>query len=142
MNKLEARVTAYLSGGGLFNPELANHDAVRDLIIDLRAALATASGCPCTVEGIEPCSYACSCANPVMSGGCGRCAKYGSLEQRQTAARRLVALATARKYEQERLAKIADQYPDTLESVGDAGSGKFKAVSKLAKIFRNLTDEG
>jgi hypothetical protein len=48
------------------------------------------SGCPCTVEGIEPCSYACSCANPVMSGGCQRCALYGSLEQRQAAARRLI----------------------------------------------------
>lgn len=33
------RITAYLSGGGLFNPELANHDAVRDLLIDCRDAL-------------------------------------------------------------------------------------------------------
>jgi hypothetical protein len=33
------RIQAYLSGGGLFNPELANHDAVRDLIIDLRTEL-------------------------------------------------------------------------------------------------------
>lgn len=33
------RITAYLAGGGLFNPELANHDAVRDLLIDARAAL-------------------------------------------------------------------------------------------------------
>lgn len=30
------RVTTYLSGGGLFNPEYANHDAVRDLLIDCR----------------------------------------------------------------------------------------------------------
>lgn len=36
---LVARATAYLTGGGLFNPELANHDAVRDLIIDCRDAL-------------------------------------------------------------------------------------------------------
>ena len=33
------RITAYLSTGGLFNPELANHDAVRDLLIDARAEL-------------------------------------------------------------------------------------------------------
>jgi hypothetical protein len=52
------------------------------------------SGCPCTVEGIEPCSYACSCAHPFMSGGCQRCAAYGSLEQRQAAARRLISSAT------------------------------------------------
>lgn len=36
---LAARITAYLTGGGLFNPELANHDAVRDLLIDCRDAL-------------------------------------------------------------------------------------------------------
>jgi hypothetical protein len=33
------RITAYLSNGGLFNPELANHDAVRDLLIDCRKVL-------------------------------------------------------------------------------------------------------
>lgn len=36
------RITAYLKGGGLFNPDLANHDAVRDLLIDCREALAAA----------------------------------------------------------------------------------------------------
>ena len=43
MNDVEARITDYLSGGGLFNPELANHYAVCDLIIDLRAELAMAN---------------------------------------------------------------------------------------------------
>ena len=44
---LAERITAYLSGGGLFNPELANHDAVRDLLIDCRRALAQSpSGTP------------------------------------------------------------------------------------------------
>lgn len=33
------RITEYLSGGGLFNPEYANHDAVRDLLIDCRNEL-------------------------------------------------------------------------------------------------------
>lgn len=33
------RITAYLANGGLFNPELANHSAVRDLLIDVREAL-------------------------------------------------------------------------------------------------------
>lgn len=33
---VEESITAYLCGGGLFNPELANHDAVRDLLIDCR----------------------------------------------------------------------------------------------------------
>jgi hypothetical protein len=37
---LGERITAYLVGGGLFNPELANHTAVRDLLIECRDALA------------------------------------------------------------------------------------------------------
>ena len=34
-----ARIQTYLGNGGLFNPELVNHVAVRELIIDCRAAL-------------------------------------------------------------------------------------------------------
>lgn len=37
--ELVDRITAYLFNGGLFNPELANHDAVRDLLIDCRKVL-------------------------------------------------------------------------------------------------------
>ena len=37
---LEQRITDYLSAGGLFNPELADHVAVRDLLIDCHKALA------------------------------------------------------------------------------------------------------
>jgi hypothetical protein len=33
------RITKYLTDGGLFNPELADHEAVRDLLIDCRAEL-------------------------------------------------------------------------------------------------------
>ncbi len=33
------RITLYLVGGGLFNPELADHGAVRDLRIDCREVL-------------------------------------------------------------------------------------------------------
>lgn len=40
---LAQRITDYLAGGGLFNPELANHDAVRDLLIECRDALAQSS---------------------------------------------------------------------------------------------------
>lgn len=31
-----ARITEYLSNGGLFNPELMDHEAVRDLLVDAR----------------------------------------------------------------------------------------------------------
>jgi hypothetical protein len=37
---LQQRINDYLSGGGLFNPEMANHEAVRDLLIDCRDELA------------------------------------------------------------------------------------------------------
>jgi hypothetical protein len=38
--ELEQRITAYLASGGLFNPEMMEHDKVRDLLLDCRAALA------------------------------------------------------------------------------------------------------
>tara|TARA_R110000868_G_scaffold90057_4_gene250213 strand:+ start:236 stop:643 length:408 start_codon:yes stop_codon:yes gene_type:complete len=36
---LVSAITAYLSSGGFFNPELAQHDRVRDLLIQCRDAL-------------------------------------------------------------------------------------------------------
>ena len=39
IQQLSDRITYYLSMGGLFNPELANHFAVRDLLIECREAL-------------------------------------------------------------------------------------------------------
>ena len=39
IKKLSDDITAYLFNGGLFNPELANHLAVRDLLIECREVL-------------------------------------------------------------------------------------------------------
>lgn len=39
IRELSDRITAYLSNGGLFNAELANHLAVRDLLIECREVL-------------------------------------------------------------------------------------------------------
>jgi hypothetical protein len=39
-HELEQRITDYLSSGGLFNPELMEHDKVRELLIDCRVVLA------------------------------------------------------------------------------------------------------
>lgn len=61
------------------------------------ALIREADGCPCLL--VEPCSYACSCAKSTMSGGCMRCAKYGSMEQRLNAASRLAALEPAPRQE-------------------------------------------
>ena len=39
IKELSDRITEYLFNGGLFNPELANHIAVRDLLMECREAL-------------------------------------------------------------------------------------------------------
>ena len=71
-----------------FGPDVAHlMRGVADMIEQSNAALA--DGCPCTVPGTIPCSTACSCVNPLLSGGCLRCAKYGSLEQRQRRAQHI-----------------------------------------------------
>lgn len=39
MSELFQRITDYLATGGLINPEYANHEVVRDLLIDCRKAI-------------------------------------------------------------------------------------------------------
>ena len=51
--ELTQRITDYLTGGGLFNPEMANHEAVRDLLIDCRDALAQPEQKPVAVKVIS-----------------------------------------------------------------------------------------
>lgn len=75
----------------------ANPMIVLGLIDEIERLRSGAPGCPC--HYIDPCDPQCSCANDAMSGGCGRCARYGSPEQRKAAAERiahLLALATTR----------------------------------------------
>lgn len=43
---LVSRANEYLQLGGLFNPEMMDHDKVRDLIIDMRDALASRGATP------------------------------------------------------------------------------------------------
>lgn len=58
-----------------------------DAIVD--AASQEAKSCPC--EFGKPCGPNCTCSNPHLSGGCTRCCKYGSDEQRAKAAARIIA---------------------------------------------------
>lgn len=48
--------------------------------------------CPCQLKEITPCRSTCTCRNQFMSGGCSRCATYGSHEQQVAAAQHLVGL--------------------------------------------------
>lgn len=52
-----------------------------------RPSYLVVNGCPCRL--VTPCSINCSCADPLQSGGCERCAAYGSMEQRRSTAERL-----------------------------------------------------
>lgn len=53
-------------------------------IEELEAKTLRSGSCPC--EWVTPCRSTCSCATPIMSGGCSRCCKYGSDLQRMAAA--------------------------------------------------------
>jgi hypothetical protein len=55
LREICARITRYLAGGGLFNPEMANHDAVRDMLIDFRRELESAI--PAYERAIEALRY-------------------------------------------------------------------------------------
>ena len=49
------RITYHLSSGGLFNPELADHLAVRNLLMECREALAQRTWVGLTDEEIQEC---------------------------------------------------------------------------------------
>ena len=48
------RISFYLASGGLFNPELADHIAVRTLLFECREALAQRTWVGLTDEEIKP----------------------------------------------------------------------------------------
>ena len=49
---LRSRISDYLRGGGLFNPELAQHHAVRDLMLDIDRVLSARLTAP-SVEEVQ-----------------------------------------------------------------------------------------
>lgn len=56
----------------------------------LRTALQEAErACPC--KHVTPCHDRCTCVTPLSSSGCRRCCKYGSNDQRRSAATRIAA---------------------------------------------------
>lgn len=63
--------------------------------------------CPCLHT--KPCKQDCSCANPVMSGGCNRCCSYGSKEQQEEKAEWLAeVIDKAIDERKERLSQICE----------------------------------
>ena len=54
MSDIVERIRDYLSSGGLFNPELADHAAVRDLLVDARETiLALRAGVETLTEAVQ-----------------------------------------------------------------------------------------
>ena len=47
------RINDYLQNGGLFNPEMMEHDKVRDLLLDCRETLSTDIFCKCESKTCE-----------------------------------------------------------------------------------------
>lgn len=84
----EPSLVAYLAGAGFGPKFIALWNVDPDEIFSFQTFKAyegeRKGGCPC--EHVQPCKDTCSCANPIMSGGCMRCATYGSPEQQERAA--------------------------------------------------------
>lgn len=76
MKGLVSRIDAYLQGGGLFNPERGEHDAVRDLLMDTRLALSAALEGAATKERRPNCENG-DCADHYGDplAWCARCAE-------------------------------------------------------------------
>lgn len=102
-------------------------EALRDLMSDVVALEGRArevSVCPCRV--IAPCGPNCSCSNGLLSGGCARCASYGSREQQESAAR-TIADRIATRDEWKARALVAEASEETLArdldvAMNDSGS--------------------
>jgi hypothetical protein len=58
------RITYYLSSGGLFNPELADHLAVRNLLMECRDALAQRTWVGLTEDEVALIAVDCSLVTP------------------------------------------------------------------------------
>ena len=73
-------------GAGYYRAEAGVTLALCDALLE---AWERARGCPCLWT--TPCKPNCSCATPILSAGCSRCARYGSDDQRRTTAVHIAA---------------------------------------------------
>ena len=85
------------------HPQDAAFEAQAKAVIEMitgekDAVIVYDDGCPC--KHTTPCSDSCTCADGMRSGGCRRCASYGSDEQR--------------KQNAEHLARILDEHADAV----------------------------
>ncbi len=90
-------------------------------------------GCPC--KYVEPCQENCSCVSPMSSHGCLRCCRYGSIEQRTSAAKRIATPIDENASLHEQLkAKDEDIYNTNL-TVGELEQ-RLEAEEKLVTQYK------
>lgn len=70
-------------------------------IVGMTSSSPASRRCPCEFPEVESCRPECSCRSSVMSGGCDRCATYGSYEQ-QVEAAKSIAMKLDEAYRRDR----------------------------------------
>lgn len=89
--------------------------------------------CACEIQGVQPCNNACSCSSPVQSGGCSRCATYGSDEQRRAAAHRIADRELQVEEYKKKMTSLAEEYQQQIRDETRALQlqiGRYEAVFK------------
>lgn len=108
---LVARITDYLSTGGLVNPELMEHEKVRDLLMDCRAALSKPPALDAgEIEGLLTRAEAFVAeVVPAHQPGCGHvaCDCGGEWEYRNLADALVGDLASAYRVQREQLSVVS-----------------------------------
>lgn len=87
-------------------------------------------GCPCLHT--TPCRDTCTCVNPVMSGGCSRCAAYGSDEQQKSAAEKIASILDNYQQQRERVEKLEVGIKNALARMLGGSMAEIKEILESA----------
>ncbi len=88
--------------------------------------------CPCTLVG--PCEPHCTCADPLKSGGCRRCASYGSAEQRLGMAQWIADALKERDTLRARVANAEQGKVDYMDLAATRGVALDAAQARIAQL--------
>lgn len=90
-------------------------------------------GCPC--KYVEPCQEVCSCVTLVSSHGCLRCCRYGSIEQRTSAAKQIATSIDENASLREQLKAKDENIYNTNLTVGELEQ-RLEAEEELVKRYK------
>ena len=127
MNDLAERITGYLASGGLFNPEMAEHEKVRDLLIDCRDVLIQVREDAFGLREIQGWQ-----AESIT-------------ELRAALAQAQASLAAARAQALEPIKKLVEKWQDEVDNAPQPFAGPHRPIGALnrfqRKQLKNCTDE-